>query len=131
MQAATNPQYTAEHGKYRLRSEAFTEVEHDVAIRRVCGMSHKAVGNELGFSSGNSNKTAMRVMDKVIPPAGWSDENPQPRNIQDLIGALLSRGDLTLLSVGEITWLLYEMKAGGFLDAVQSIASLFSLTDEH
>ena len=91
MQAANPHGYTAQVGGYQLSSKELTEIEHDVAVRRIVGIPHKAIAEELEFSVSNSKKTSERVMDKLIPPAHVHDNDFRPRSVQALTKILLQR----------------------------------------
>jgi DNA-binding CsgD family transcriptional regulator len=134
MQVANNDhQYTATHGRFRLQSKILTEVEHDVAVRRADGLSHKEIARELGCSVKNSSETARRVMNKVVPNQKWSDVD-RPRTIQDLIKGLLDRKELTFnsFSVIEWAWIGAAIKVAGLLDSISpALLSRTSASEEN
>ncbi len=127
MQAANPHGYTAEFDRYQLSSPNLTEVEHDVTVRRINGIPHRKIAQELEFSVSNSKKTSERVMDKLIPPAHIHDNNFESRTVQELIKILLERKELILktLSIAEVSWVLSFL---GNVNDSGATALLFSLT---
>ncbi|NIB43774.1 hypothetical protein HBA55_29500 [Pseudomaricurvus alkylphenolicus] len=131
MQAADQQcQFESTFEHLTLRSPKITQIERDVAVRRCAGKTHPQIAEEFNFTCSNSKKAFARALDKLMPPAGWTDQNPQPRTVAQLASLLLKQGNLIVKTLTSVEVALLLTQIAPIANAIGSTAPL-SLTDKH